>query len=135
MYEVVSLAQHHPGQEHWLPLFHDKLDSVLDFVSSAPVSFDHLAEDSIRSRFEQIEEHYKARVEGLESQSFGAPPYKPVPPDMMFLDAGSWSKALANHPIARLTPFDVVDAPNVRHLRGKAEVVPFSAIAYARRTP
>ncbi len=120
LYEAVSHAQRHPGQEHWLPLFHDKLETLLDFIPHVPVSFDHLTDESIKSRFEQIEEHYKARVEGLEVQSFGAPPYKPVPPDMMFLGAASWAKSLEHHAIARFSPFEIEEAPHVRRYGGRA---------------
>lgn len=119
LYEAVSHAQRHSGQEHWLPLFHDKLETLLDYAPGAPISFDHQAEDVVRSRFEQIEEHYKARVEGLETQTFGAPPYKPVPPDAMYLGAASWAKALDQHPIARFSPFEVAEAPNVRRYGGR----------------
>ena len=119
LYEAVSHGQRHPGQEHWLPLFHDKLETLLDFVPGAPVSFDHLADESIKSRFEQIEEHHNARVEGLETQSFGAPPYKPVPPDLMYLGAASWAKGLERHSVARLSPFEIEEAAHVRRYGGR----------------
>ena len=44
------------------------------------MSFDHLAEEAVRSRLEQIGEHYEARREGLEAKRFGAPPTDEVLP-------------------------------------------------------
>jgi transcription-repair coupling factor (superfamily II helicase) len=120
LYEAVSSGRRYAGEEHWLPLFHDGLETLLDYLPGAPMSFDHLAEEAIQSRFEEIGEHYAARVDGLEQQTFGAPPYKPVPPELMFLDGPSWGKALAGHPIARLTPFGVTAAANVVSLGGHA---------------
>ena len=37
-------------------------------------------------RLALIADHYEARVKGLETLTFGAPPYKPVPAAAMFLD-------------------------------------------------
>ncbi|MEQ1576436.1 MAG: transcription-repair coupling factor [Hyphomicrobium sp.] len=119
MYEAVSAGQRYPGQEHWLPFFHETLETLFDYVPKAGVSFDHMAEEAVKARFDQINEHYQARVEGLESQAFGAPPYKPVPPQLMFLDGKSWGRALAGSQILRLTPFDEAEGPNVRAFKGK----------------
>ena len=67
-------------------------------LPGAPVSFDHLADEAVEQRFALIRDHYTARAEGLETQAFGAPPYKPVPPEAMFLTAEEWQGA------ARRTP-------------------------------
>ncbi len=86
LYEAVSSGHRYPGQEHWLPLFHDHLETLFDYLPGVPVSFDHRSDESAKSRFEQIAEHYEARTEALEEHKFGGPPYKPVPPERMFLD-------------------------------------------------
>ena len=119
LYEAVSAGRSYAGQEHWLPFFHDHLETLLDYMDGAAVSFDHLVDDAVKSRFEQVNEHYLARTEGLESERFGAPPYKPVPPDRMFLDAGQWKKALSAHKVVRLTPFELAEGAGVRPWRGK----------------
>ncbi len=119
LYESVSAGHRYPGQEHWLPLFHGGLETLLDYMPGAVVSFDHLAEEQIRQRFDQIKEHYDARIEALEVKTFGAAPYKPVPPGQMFLDGRAWGATLAGHPIRRLTPFEVASAANVRAFGGR----------------
>ncbi len=86
LYEAVSTGRRYQGQEHWLPLFHPTLETLFDYAPHASVSFDHMADEAIEQRFRQVQEHYEARVDSLEGQRFGAPPYKPVPPDQMFLD-------------------------------------------------
>ena len=119
LYEAVSAGRRYGGQEHWLPLFHDGLETLLDYTGDAALSFDHLVDDAVKHRFDQVNEHYLARTEGLESERFGAPPYKPVPPDMMFLDAAAWARALAGHRVVRLTPFEMTEGEGVRPWRGR----------------
>jgi transcription-repair coupling factor (superfamily II helicase) len=119
LYESVSAGGRYAGQEHWLPLFHDKLETLFDYMPNVPVSFDHLCDQAIAERFSQISEHYDARVEAREAQSFGAPPYKPVPPGDMFLDGATWGAALKDHTVRRLSPFELDAGPNVRSWRGK----------------
>ena len=119
LYEAISAGQRYPGQEHWLPLFHEHLETLFDYLPGVPVSFDHLAEEAVGRRFEQIDEHYDARRESLEQQTFGAPPYKPVPPERMFLKPDSWGRALKGHNAFRLTPFEEAEAAHVRSWRGR----------------
>ncbi len=120
LYEAVSAGQRHPGQEHWLPFYHEHLETLFDYVPGAVISFDHLAEETVKSRFEQIAEHYEARKEGLEAARFGAPPYKPVPPEQMFLDGKSWASAIASHHLVRLTPFEEAKSEAVSSWHGRA---------------
>lgn len=107
LYEAISAGQRYQGQEHWLPLYHDGLETVFDYAGDdALVTFDHLAVDAIPQRVEQINEHYQARVEALEVAAFGAPPYKPVPPEQMFLTEETFATRLENRVVFGLSSFD-----------------------------
>jgi len=120
LYEAVSAGSRYPGREHWLPFYHEHLETLFDYAGDAVVSFDQGADEAIKSRFEQVNEHYLARTEGLEQARFGAPPYRPVPPERMFLDGAAWGKSLSAHKVIRLTPFEVADAPHVVSWKGRA---------------
>ncbi|RME96722.1 MAG: transcription-repair coupling factor, partial [Alphaproteobacteria bacterium] len=50
LYEAVSAGARFPGMEHWLPLFHERLETLFDYVPGASVSFDHMAEDARAQR-------------------------------------------------------------------------------------
>ena len=119
LYESVSAGRRYAGQEHWLPLFHDKLETLLDYLPGASLSFDHMSDEAIRQRFDLIGEHYEARRDARETETFGAPPYKPVPPEQMYLDGAAWAKALHAHPLYRLNPFEEPAASNVRSWNGR----------------
>ncbi|RPI31178.1 MAG: DEAD/DEAH box helicase, partial [Hyphomicrobiaceae bacterium] len=106
LYEAVSAGQRYPGVEHWLPLFHERLETLFDYAPEAPLSFDHLAEEAVAERLALIEDHYKARVEGLEALKFGAPPYKPVPPSRLFFTPQEWADTLQGRLVRQLSPFE-----------------------------
>ena len=65
LYHAVSEGRRHPGMEHWLPLFHDRLDTLFDYVPGSPVVLEPLAEDAARERLAQIEDYYDARQQAL----------------------------------------------------------------------
>ena len=95
LYEAVSAGARYPGEEHWLPLFYSHMDTLFDYLPNAVITFDHLAEDAKNNRLETIADHYDARKEGLEHRSFGAPPYKPLPPDALYLTGEEWERRLS----------------------------------------
>ena len=58
--------------EHWLPLFHDRLETLFDYLPGAPVVLDPLAEDAARERLGQIADYYEARQQALAQKDAGA---------------------------------------------------------------
>ncbi len=109
LYAAVSEGASYPGAEHWLPLFYDNLETLFDYVPEAIISFDHLAADARAQRLEQIEDHYEARKMALEQASFGTPPYKPVPPKLMFLGTDEWDETLKGRKARLFSPFDAIE--------------------------
>jgi transcription-repair coupling factor (superfamily II helicase) len=104
LYEAVSEGRRYPGMEHWLPLFHDKLDTLFDYLPDSPIMLEPLAEEAAHERFAQIADYYEARREPLDKS--GAP-YKPLPPDRLYLSEKEWKKRLNDVPLAHVTPFAV----------------------------
>src|SRR5947209_8367119 len=106
LYEAVSEGRRHPGMEHWLPLFQDRMDTLFDYLQGAAVAIEPQAEDAVRERFKQILDYYQARRDAMEHPGGGAI-YKPLPPDRLYLTEDEWAKRLADVPLARLTQFSV----------------------------
>jgi transcription-repair coupling factor (superfamily II helicase) len=104
LYDAVSEGRRLQGLEHWLPLFHDELETVFDYVDDAPLLLDHHAEDAARERFATVEDYYQARKRAMDAAADGGT-YKPLPPDRLYLTPEEWSDRLAARPRARLTPF------------------------------
>jgi transcription-repair coupling factor (superfamily II helicase) len=121
LYEAVSAGGRYPGMEHWLPLFYERMETLFDYMPNAVITLDHLAADAKDRRLETIADHYQARKEGLEHRTFGAPPYKPLPPDALYLAAGEWDGKLAGRKVRLFSPFPQPDARGLVQIdfRGK----------------
>jgi transcription-repair coupling factor (superfamily II helicase) len=102
LYEAISAGHQHQGMEHWLPLFHDELATLFDYLPNVVVTLDPLVDDARQGRLEQVADHYDARSAALERKAFGAPPYHPVPANSMFLGEAEWKQLLdaAPHVVA-----------------------------------
>ena len=76
--ESISAGRPFPGMEHWLPLFHERLVDLFDYLEpDALISFDPLADEAIAARHATIGEHYAARREPPEgARAMGAAPYR-----------------------------------------------------------
>ena len=110
LYEAVSEGRRHPGMEHWLPLFQERMDTLFDYLDGATIAIEPQGEDAARERFTQIADYYDARREALEHPGSGAI-YKPLPPDKLYLTEAEWTRLLGDAPLARLTPFAVPEGP------------------------
>lgn len=118
MYEAVSEGRRYPGMEHWLPLFHTKLETVFDYLPDTPVTLEHLAEDAAHERLTQIADYYDARREALKDGM--TPPYQPLPSVRLYLAESEWKERLASAALAKLTPFAVPQARDVLDVGARA---------------
>ena len=107
LYESISAGRKHQGMEHWLPLFHEGLDTLFDYLPNAVLTLDHQVDEAVEARIELIADYYQARRDFAESSTGGdgAPVYRPVPPDHLFLDRAEWERLLAARGVGALTPF------------------------------
>jgi len=104
LYEAVSSGRKHPGMEHWLPLFHERMETVLDYLPQAAVSFDPHAVGAETARIEQVEDFYNSRKAILEQKAAGAGGlYRPLPPDRLYLTVEGLKQALSVRPVFWLT--------------------------------
>jgi transcription-repair coupling factor (superfamily II helicase) len=104
LYEAVSDGRRTAGVEHWLPLFHPRLDTLFDYIDGTPIAIEPLAEEAAHERLAQIADYYQARKDALDQAGAGAP-YKPLPPDRLYLPEAEWKERLDRAALARLSPF------------------------------
>jgi transcription-repair coupling factor (superfamily II helicase) len=107
LYEAITTSRRYNGMEHWLPLFYEGLATLFEYIGPAAITLDHLVDEAIPARLEQIQEYYAARQEALEKSSYGALPYKALPPDQLYLGETEWKRDLDGYSVLQLSPFEV----------------------------
>lgn len=107
LYASVSEGRPHPGMEHWLPLFHDKLETLFDYLGEVPVTLDHQADAVRDTRLEQISDFYTARLQLSRADMADGLTYNPLPPERLYLSAEELEEELAQRPHGMFTPFDL----------------------------
>jgi transcription-repair coupling factor (superfamily II helicase) len=122
LYESVSAGRRYQGMEHWLPLFHDGLETIFDYTPGALISFDPLCEDARGDRLEQVTDYYDARInapDGAGSGSFAAPLYKPLKPSALYIMDAEWTIILSARPTRALTPLSAPENETTVDLKGR----------------
>ena len=91
LYKAVSDGRRQIGMEHWLPLFHEKLETLFEYATSASVSFDDESDRVLDARLEMIADYYDARVTFQKNFSkddkSGQLPYRALPTSRLYLSA------------------------------------------------
>jgi len=108
LYEAVSAGRRAAGIEHWLPLFYAGLETLADYLPDAAVVEDEQAGAARDIRFEAIADHYDARLDPPSGET----PYRPLPPDSLYLDASGWDACLQDRPVAVLLPAAAPEGPD-----------------------
>ncbi len=102
LYEAVSEKRRHAGMEHWLPLFHEKLETLFDYLPDATVFLDHLVEEAFTARQETITDYYESRRDAVPT---GGTDYKPLPPEQLYIREEEWQNLLADRKVGSFTPY------------------------------
>ncbi|MEQ1889005.1 MAG: transcription-repair coupling factor [Alphaproteobacteria bacterium] len=109
LYESISEGRKYQGMEHWLPLFHENVDTLFDYLplnDGAPIiCMDHLAEQAVSSRIELIDDYYEARNTAPKGQSKFASSYKALPSQALYLPADEWEAQLSAYRVRNFTPY------------------------------
>jgi len=119
LYEGISAGRKMAGMEHWLPWFHERLESLFAYLPGASiVTDDHL--DQVRdARWHTIGEQFDARCEALKRKGGTDSVYRPVPPVEMFPDEKEWTGWLAAHRLLKLSVLPQPPGPGVLDAGGR----------------
>ena len=112
LYLSISDGRRHPGMEHWVPLFHEGMETLLDFLPGVSASIDSQGDEVLTARLDMIADHYSARRSVPRD---GEVPYRPLPADRLYLDRDAWDAMLARGPFFAFSPYgrpDGSDGPD-----------------------
>ena len=103
LYESVSEGRRYNGMEHWLPLFYDHMDTLLEYAGAHDVTLDHHARRAEQERLDQITDFYQSRKilekAGADKKSkdvsLSGSIYHPLPASMLYINGNEWSSMIA----------------------------------------
>ncbi|MBY6065538.1 transcription-repair coupling factor [Leisingera aquaemixtae] len=119
LYEAVSAGRKHQGIEHWLPFFHEKLETLFDYLPQATVTMDDQMTPARLARWDSIEDQYGTRKHALEQKGRIDTVYKPTPPGLLYLDDTAWEAAVADMRVVQFHPLPQASGPGVADAGGR----------------
>ncbi|MCR9114446.1 MAG: DEAD/DEAH box helicase, partial [Rhodobacteraceae bacterium] len=111
LYEAVSAGRKQAGMEHWLPLFHDRLETLFDYLPGAPVCQDEQLDAARLTRWDGIRDQYEARRHAMDQKGRGDTVYKPVAPELLYLDDDTWTDAVAGRRVLAFSALPQAPGP------------------------
>ena len=106
LYLSISDGRRHPGMEHWVPLFHETMETLLDYLPGASASIDNQGDEVLTARLEMVADHFAARRAVPRD---GEVPYRPLPANLLYLDRAGWNAMLSTAPSFAFSPYGKPD--------------------------
>ncbi|NDR58171.1 transcription-repair coupling factor [Aliiruegeria sabulilitoris] len=119
LYEAVSAGRKQAGMEHWLPFFHERLETLFDYLPDATVMLDDQTGPARISRWEGITDSYDNRVEAMKSKARLDSVYKPAAPETLYLDDDAFEAAISSHRVMTLRALPQGVGPGVIDAGGR----------------
>ncbi|MDG1935884.1 MAG: CarD family transcriptional regulator, partial [Paracoccaceae bacterium] len=119
LYEAVSAGRKYQGVEHWLAFFHDRLETIFAYLPKASITLDDHLTPARLARWESIQDQYETRQFALNQKSKLDTVYKPVAPELLYLDDAAWTRAVSAHRVLQFHPLAQQNGPNVIDATGR----------------
>ena len=116
MYEATRAEIRRQGVESWLPLFHDRLDTLFDYVGPAGLfGIAGLSGEAAHERLGQAQDYYEARLEAAGEDNEA----RVVPPEDLYLTGPELQAAFETSATARFSSTDATDRPDLGARAGR----------------
>ncbi|UWR56375.1 transcription-repair coupling factor [Phaeobacter inhibens] len=119
LYEAVSAGRKYQGIEHWLPFFHERLETLFDYLPQATVTLDDQVTPARLARWDSIVDQYETRKIAMAQKGRMDTVYKPVPPWLLYLDDDAWEAAIGDHRVIQFHPLPQASGPGVIDAGGR----------------
>jgi transcription-repair coupling factor (superfamily II helicase) len=119
LYEAVSAGRKHQGMEHWLPFFHERLETLFDYLPGATVTLDDQLTPARVARWDSIVDQYETRKIAMDTKGRMDSVYKPTPPKNLYLDETAWGDQISAHRAVQFHPLPQASGPGVVDAGGR----------------
>ncbi len=119
LYEAVSAGRKHAGVEHWLGFFHERLETLFDYLPGATVTLDDQTTPTRLARWTAICDQYETRALALRQKSRVDSVYKPAPPALLYLSDADWEAEVAGRRVLQFSPLRQATGPGVIDAGGR----------------
>ncbi|UWQ12275.1 transcription-repair coupling factor [Aliiroseovarius crassostreae] len=113
LYEAVSAGRKHQGVEHWLPFFHERLETVFDYLPEASVMLDDQLTPARLARWDGIVDQYETRKIAMSAKNRMDTVYKPCPPGLLYLDDPAWEEVVKDRRVVQFAALPQATGPGV----------------------
>ncbi|GAA0481587.1 transcription-repair coupling factor [Parasphingorhabdus litoris] len=111
IYQSISEGRRLSGMEHWLPLIEERLASFFDYLSDDTIILrDTAVTAAADAQFAAIADYYKNR---LEADKANLSSYRPLEPNMLYLEPNEWRTQQADSPIHIISEFDEPESATI----------------------
>ena len=111
LYESVSAGCKHQGVEHWLPFFHNGLETLFDYLPKATITVDDQVTAARLSRWDTIVDQYETRKIAMDQKSRIDTVYKPISPELLYMEDAAFTTALNGHRVVEFHPLAQASGP------------------------
>jgi transcription-repair coupling factor (superfamily II helicase) len=111
LYQAVTDGRRLSGMDHWLPLFEERMTTLLDHVGEDTLIIrDSLVAAAAQTRFDAIADYYDNRVHAATSEPGS---YRPLPTDNLYLSNTELDGLFEDAPAHLLSPFHQPASANI----------------------
>ncbi|PSL17326.1 transcription-repair coupling factor [Shimia abyssi] len=119
LYEAVSAGRKHQGVDHWMPFFHERLETLFDYLPDAVISLDDQSDAARLARWDSVDDQYQTRVLAMKQKNRIDTVYKPVPPGLLYMDDAAWNGTVKARRVMKLSPLARASGPGVIDAGGR----------------
>ncbi len=108
LYKHIKEGHLYAGYEHWLPLYFDHTETLLDYITPEKTIVEFDATQTFLEQHTLCHEYYQARV----SPVFGDSSYQPLSPQILYWNEQKWNEFSKKDHIV-ISPLHTEDATNL----------------------
>ena len=106
LYESISASRSYAGMEHWLPLFYERCETLLDYFPNALIIKEDTVDQAFISQQHSIHDYYQARANPIGREAT----YRPLPPEHLYWTQNEWQNFHQAADSITLSPFAAENA-------------------------